>query len=66
MQDVSTPKVFVSYKTVFVTDEDLWGRNVLHIDSIAMCSPETDHLFIYTNYISLFIYHSIYYNYTIL
>ena len=29
----------------FVTDEDLWGRNVLHIDSIATCSLETDRLF---------------------
>ena len=65
MQDISTPKVFVSYKTVFVTDEDLRGRNVLHIDSTAMCSLETDHFFI-QNYISLFVYHSIYYNYTIL
>ena len=54
MQDVSTPKVFVSYKTVFVTDEDLRGRNVLHIDSITMCSPETDRLLIYTKlYITL-------------
>ena len=29
----------------FVTDEDLRGQNVLHIDSIATCSLETDHLF---------------------
>ena len=34
----------------FVTDEDLRGRNVLHIDSIATCSLKTDLLFnfIYT------------------
>ena len=43
MQDVSTPKVFVS--PVFVTDEEFRGRNILHIDPIATCSLETDHLF---------------------
>ena len=35
-----------SNRVSFVTDKDLWGRNVLHIDSIATCSLETDHLFI--------------------
>ena len=34
-KDVSTAKVLVSYK-VFVTDEDLRGRNVLVFGSIAM------------------------------
>ena len=38
MQDVSTPKVFVSYKT----------------DSIATCSLETDHLFTLHRSMSLY------------
>ena len=29
----------------FATDEDLQGRNVLHIDPIATCSLETVHFF---------------------
>ena len=46
---------FVSYKTdSFVTDEDLRGRNVLLIDSIATCSLEADHLFTLHRSISLY------------
>ena len=35
-------------KTVFVTDEDLLGQNVLQIDLIAMCSLETDYVPLYS------------------
>ena len=38
----------------FVTDEDLRGRNVLHIDSIATCSLKTDHLFTLHRSMSLY------------
>ena len=38
----------------FVTDEDLRGPNVLHIDSIATCSLETDHLFTLHRSMSLY------------
>ena len=38
----------------FVTDKDLRGRNVLHIDSIATCLLETDHLFTLHRSMSLY------------
>ena len=38
----------------FVTDEDLWGRNVLHIDPIATCSLGTYHLFTLHRSMSLY------------
>ena len=40
--------------TSFVTEEDLWGRNILHIDSIATCSLETDYLFTLHRSMSLY------------
>ena len=45
---MSQPAVFkaIQLSTLqFCNDEDLQGRNVLHIDSIATCLLETDHLF---------------------
>ena len=45
---MSQPAVFkaIQLSTLqFVTNEDLRGRNVLHIDSIATCLLDTDHLF---------------------
>ena len=45
----------------FVTDEDLWGRNFLQIDSIATFLLETDHLYIdHLLYIYIYIFIYIY------
>ena len=47
----------------FVTDEDLWGRNVLQIDYIATCSLENDYLYIdHLLYIYIYIYIYVYMN----